>query len=147
MNNPYIARVLDFNVNNKIDYSVKKRPAPSLAIELKPNLDASGITIVADENGEPIALDDGYGRPIPLDDSPIQSSKKRKSTKMPSKKEKTPTQPSENKPVVKAQHISWTAESTEALLEVRFSDLAKASSTPAKLPSRKMNSGHDLHLG
>ena len=86
MNNPYIARVLDFNVNNKIDYSVKKRPAPSLAIELKPNLDASGITIVADENGEPIALDDGYGRPIPLDDSPIQSSKKRKSTKMPSKK-------------------------------------------------------------
>ena len=78
MNNPYIARVLDFNVNNKIDYSVKKRPAPSLAIELKPNLDASGITIVADENGEPIALDEGYGRPIPLDDSPIQSSKKRK---------------------------------------------------------------------
>ena len=88
MNNPYIARVLDFNVNNKIDYSVKKRPAPSLAIELKPNLDASGITIVADENGEPIALDEGYGRPIPLDDSPIQSSKKRKSTKMPSKKKK-----------------------------------------------------------
>ena len=66
MNNPYIARVLDFNFNNKIDYCVKKRPAPSLAIELKPNLDASGITIVADENGEPIALDDGYGRPIIL---------------------------------------------------------------------------------
>jgi len=56
---------------------------------------------------------------------------------MPSKKEKTPTQPSENKPVVKAQRTSWTAESTEALLEVRFSDLAKRKFNTCKTTKQK----------